>query len=177
MSGLSAAVANFILRLRGAFMSRSAPPPEPETADKYRSTPQRRIDPTSLPRVFVENANRPVCYVGARPPSDARVTTLSRRSLLETLGGRRDGVFVVDWASLRAVDAKESEWAALWTVADMRLNRLMMDACSLARRSGWRILIVGPVRRSEAPMFKTVAAAVEEIERDAFDALMAEAPR
>lgn len=44
----------------------------------------------------------------------------------------------------------------------MRLNRQIMDACRIALDRGWRLQVLGPVLRSRAPLFRTVAAIMEE---------------
>jgi len=41
-----------------------------------------------------------------------------------------------------------------------------MDACSVALDRGWRVQVIGPMARSRAPLFQTVAQAFEEIGPD-----------
>ena len=45
----------------------------------------------------------------------------------------------------------------------MRLNRLVMEAARIAQQRGWQCHVTGPVGRSGAPLFRTVAQVFEEI--------------
>lgn len=87
---------------------------------------------------------------------------LSRANLLEEIASAQPGIFLVDWAGIRRAPQDWSDWAELWTTADMRLNRLMFDACRIARDRGFRLCVTGPVRRSDAPLFRSVAALFED---------------
>ncbi|MFN3825415.1 MAG: glycosyltransferase [Pseudorhodobacter sp.] len=95
----------------------------------------------------------------------APVTRLTRANLLEVLATAEPGRFVIDWAGLRAGDSDgtNSDWAGLWSIEDMRLNRQIMDAARIAMARGWRLQVIGPVHRSEAPLFRSVANVMEEI--------------
>ena len=46
----------------------------------------------------------------------------------------------------------------------MHLNRQIMDACRIALDRGWRLQVVGPVLRSQAPLFRTVSGVFEEVQ-------------
>ncbi|EPR12681.1 hypothetical protein M527_01140 [Sphingobium indicum IP26] len=86
---------------------------------------------------------------------------LTRANLFSHLSTAVPGIFLIDWAGLQSealIEADEGrEWADLWSIADMRLNRQIMDACRIANDRGWQIKVIGPVHRSSAPLFRTVA--------------------
>lgn len=86
---------------------------------------------------------------------------VTRATLLTELALRPPGVLLIDWVGLQ--HSQTGEWAALWRCEDMRLNRHVMDACRIALERGWRIRVYGPVLRSDAPLFQTVADVVEVI--------------
>lgn len=85
-----------------------------------------------------------------------------RSTLLDILATVEPGRLVIDWAGLCAAEDR-GEWEGLWSIQDMRLNRLIMDAVRIAHQRGWRIIVNGPVSRAEAPLYRTVAAFVEEM--------------
>ncbi|NEX46603.1 glycosyltransferase [Rhodobacter sp. ETT8] len=94
----------------------------------------------------------------------ASVTRLTRSNLLDVLATAEPGRFVIDWAGLKSAKGHEAdEWAGLWSIDDMRLNRQIMDAVRIAMSRGWRLQVIGPVHRSEAPLFRTVANVMEEV--------------
>jgi hypothetical protein len=86
----------------------------------------------------------------------------TRASLLGDLATLPPGRFVMDWLGLEKLGAK-SEWAGLWSVDHMTLNRQIMDACRIALDRGWQIEVTGPVQRMRAPLYRTVAGVVVEI--------------
>lgn len=127
------------------------------------------FDLAALPRVGLHSliGAPQVALIGPGDGAETaggRLIRLRRADLLEELATAPPGHFIIDWAGLRAGDGLSAgEWAGLWSIDDMRLNRLMMDAVRIARQRGWRVQVTGPVHRSEAPLFRTVAALVEEI--------------
>ena len=94
-----------------------------------------------------------------------RVITLTRVNILAELATAEPGAFVIDWAGLQAGDG--GEWDGLWSIGNMRLNRQVMDACRIALDRGWKLQVLGPVLRSRAPLFRTVAGVLEELVPDA----------
>jgi len=92
-------------------------------------------------------------------------TALTRSNLHSHLALAPPGIFVVDWAGLQSVtiESQYDEWAELWTIADMRMNRQMMDACRIAVSRGWRLVVLGPIHGSTAPLFRTVSGLFEVI--------------
>lgn len=127
----------------------------------------RSFDIRALPQVglqgLLDATNE--ARIGPSGGNDALgVTRLTRSNLLEVLATANPGVFVIDWAGLQAqAGFADSEWAGLWSIDDMRLNRQIMDATRIALDRGWRIQVIGPVHRSQAPLFRTVASVVQEI--------------
>jgi len=123
-----------------------------------------RFDTHILPRVALSGGtvNEPVAVIGpcAYLPGQTHITRLSRVNILSELAQGPVGRFIIDWAGLQ--DAP-GDWDGLWSVADMRLNRLVLDACRIALDRGWRMQVVGPVLRSRAPLYRTVSGAFEEI--------------
>ncbi|MDT8326466.1 MAG: glycosyltransferase [Roseovarius sp.] len=87
-------------------------------------------------------------------------TVLTRANLLPELATGSPGRFIIDWVGIAA---EPGEWEGLWSIQNMRLNRQIMNACSIALDRGWHIQVVGPVYRSKAPLFRTVRAVMEEI--------------
>lgn len=122
------------------------------------------FDTRILPRVALgRDHHGPERVVAIGPVADlgeSGVTRASRVTLLSDLALGPPGRFVIDWPGLQAAPG---EWQGLWSIDAMRLNRQIMDACRIARARGWRIEVLGPVARSRAPLFRTVAAVVEEI--------------
>jgi glycosyltransferase involved in cell wall biosynthesis len=133
----------------------------------------RRFDMTILPGVGLQRdigaahlaRIGPTAAPGQGASQDAtdRVTVLTRANLLDTLATAEPGRFVIDWAGLQVEADPASDWAGLWSIDDMRLNRQIMDAVRIATERGWRVQVLGPVHRSQAPLFRTIAAVVEEI--------------
>jgi hypothetical protein len=125
---------------------------------------QPRFDTHSLPRVALRarTGRLNVAALGpcAHLPEDTRLVRLTRTDILSELATGDVGRFVIDWAGLQT---DPSEWADLWSIDNMRLNRLMMDACAIALDRGWQIQVVGPIARSRAPLFRTVSRVCEEI--------------
>lgn len=116
-----------------------------------------------LPRVALNlgPARERVLGIGPCAHLDPRRLTRARReSLLSDLATGEPGRFVIDWLGLAGAPG---DWEGLWSIDNMRLNRQIMDACRIARDRGWHIEVTGPVARSRAPLFRTVAAAVEEV--------------
>ncbi|UYV37173.1 glycosyltransferase [Rhodobacteraceae bacterium D3-12] len=125
------------------------------------------FDVRILPQVAMHSgrANEQVVAIGpATHETGANVIRATRSSLLANLAVGAPGRFVIDWAGLQT---DPQEWAGLWSINTMRLNRQIMDACRIARDRGWKIEVLGPVARSRAPLFRTVAGLVEEIEASA----------
>lgn len=126
---------------------------------------RRPFDVSILPAVGLPRdlAMIPVSRIG--PPGKSgdaadRAVRLTRANLLDVLATAEPGRFVIDWVGLQA---DPGEWAGLWSIEDMRLNRLIMDAVRIATERGWRVQVLGPVHRSQAPLFRTIAALVEEV--------------
>lgn len=122
-----------------------------------------RFDTAMLPRVVLQtrSARRRVVCIGPGGGIKAdQMTWASRVSLLSALAVGEPGLFLIDWAGLQA--APEPEWEGLWSIDNMRLNRQVMDACRIALDRGWDLRVAGPVNRSRAPLFRTVAGVVEE---------------
>lgn len=129
------------------------------------------FDIRRLPEVFLSAgaaARRAGPVVALGPASawtardDAEVVRPNRATLLGDLATADPGTFLIDWIGLRA--APDPEWAGLWSITDMQLNRQIMDAVRIARTRGWNLQVTGPVARSEAPLFRTVAAVFQEID-------------
>lgn len=137
-----------------------------ETLAHAAPQPQR-FDLAALPRVGLQGLLGAPHEARIGPPAaagdtDQRITRLTRANLLEVLATAEPGRFVIDWAGLQATD-DAGEWAGLWSIDDMRLNRQIMDAVRIALQRGWRLQVLGPVPRSQAPLFRTVASVMEEI--------------
>ena len=92
---------------------------------------------------------------------------LTRATILSHLSTGVPGIFLIDWVGLqlqkRDQPNEANEWDDLWSIVDMRLNRQVMDACRIANDRGWQIKVTGPVHRSSAPLFRTVADLFEVI--------------
>ena len=151
----------------------------PDTAPSQAPTPvaaglPSRFDLNILPSVALNSELEGTTEVRigpkcASPGPAGRVTWASRSDLLDMLAKRPPGNFIIDWAGLRAApDA--GEWTGLWSIDDMRLNRQIMDAVRIAMELGWRVRVMGPVHRSQAPLFRSIADVVEEVQTDADDA-------
>ena len=99
--------------------------------------------------------------------SSAFFVPLTRNNVLSHLGAAVPGIFLIDWVGLQSrqqnlIDEKD-EWADLWSIHNMRLNRQIMDACRIANDRGWKLNVIGPVHRSSAPLFRVVAGLFEVI--------------
>lgn len=106
------------------------------------------------------------------PPGDAPAGAVraGRADLIDRIGFEPPGLLLVDWPGLAA---EGGEWATLWSISEMRLNRLVMDAFRLATRRGWAIRVIGPLDRGEAPFFQTIESAAKIVSRDEAEALLA----
>jgi glycosyltransferase involved in cell wall biosynthesis len=131
-----------------------------------------RFDISKLPRVALRRSSGhlPVAVIAGGAddaahawPDGTMLTRLTRTNILSELATGTVGRFVVDWPGLHK---DPGDWAGLWSIDNMRLNRLVMDACSVALDRGWRVQVIGPMARSRAPLFQTVAQAFEEIGPD-----------
>ncbi len=136
----------------------------PALAAVQAEADQPRFPVHSLPRVALRAriGTAPVAALGpcTHLPGDTPITRLSRVNILSELATRDVGRFVIDWAGLQG---DPGEWAGLWSIDNMRLNRLIMDACAIALDRGWRIEVAGPIARSRAPLFRTVARVCTEV--------------
>lgn len=128
-----------------------------------------RFNIQKLPHVALRKRSDQVLVAAIGPcahlPLDTQITQLTRVNILSELATQIPvGRFMIDWRGLES-DPKgwPKDWDGLWSTDNMRLNRLMMDACAIALDRGWQIQIIGPVARSRAPLFRTVAQAFEEI--------------
>jgi len=133
-------------------------------AETAEAQPGGRFDRSILPQVALrrETGTTTIAALGpCRELADsARLIRLTRTSILGALATRDVGRFVIDWAGLQD---DPGEWAGLWSIDNMRLNRLVMDACAIAQDRGWQLQVNGPVSRSRAPLFRTVSSLLEEI--------------
>ncbi len=123
----------------------------------------RPFDTWKLPRVALQTQldTGVVAAIGpCRHLPRARLTRLTRVNILSELAMGEGGRFVIDWCGLQE---DPGEWAGLWSIDNMRLNRQIMEACRVAVDRGWQIQVTGPVRRAKAPLFRTVSALFEEI--------------
>ena len=144
----------------------------PETAETEAATSEavQRFNRQILPQVALRKQTAqedgPVAVIGpGRAFAEAeRLIRLNRVNLLAELATARVGRFVIDWAGLQDdLQAPEAqEWVGLWSIENMRLNRQIMDACRIAQDRGWQLLVMGPVQRSKAPLYRTVAELFEE---------------
>jgi len=126
-----------------------------------------RFDLAALPRIGLQGLlggtqEARIGPAGMAEGGAALAIRLTRANLLEVLATAEPGRFVIDWAGLRGAET-QGEWAGLWSIEDMRLNRQIMDAVRIASERGWRLQVIGPVHRSEAPLFRSVANVMEEI--------------
>ncbi len=127
------------------------------------ATPEARFDLAVIPQVALGHGgpdSTVVCVGPGDTLAQRTVIRASRQTLLAALGSEAPGLFVIDWPGIRA--DPDSEWAGLWSISDLRLTRQIMDACRIAMDRGWRIRVLGPVHRSHAPLYRTVAAVMEE---------------
>lgn len=128
-----------------------------------KETP-RRFNTAALPQVGLKAlaGDMTVACLGY---DDAKAnkafTYLTRQNILGVLATYQPGVFMIDWVGLQQV---VGEWDDLWGISNMRLNRLVMDACRIGLDRGWDMRVVGPVSRSKAPLFCTVSSVLAEIE-------------
>ena len=139
--------------------------PTGSSSDGGFSSHQTRFDLAVVPQVALSHpvhVGTVVCVGPGKTLEGDKVIRASRQSLLAALGGEVPGVFLIDWPGIQA-DA-DSEWAGLWSISNMRLNRQIMDACRIALDRGWQIRVLGPVHRSMAPLYRTVAEVVEEVD-------------
>jgi glycosyltransferase involved in cell wall biosynthesis len=161
MSRLLKAAAEALPDLSG--MSGTGTDAEPDTIPQGG----RLFDAHILPRVALRNsiATGPVAAIGpcAHLGPDVPVTRLTRVNILAELATGNAGRFIIDWAGLQGGPEHDGEWAGLWMIDNMRLNRQVMDACRIALDRGWRLQVTGPVLRSRAPLFRTVSGVIEEI--------------
>jgi glycosyltransferase involved in cell wall biosynthesis len=122
------------------------------------------FDTHILPRVALRDSIgvAPVAALGPCGFLDpgAGISRLTRVNILSHLATGDVGRFVIDWAGLQG---DPGEWEGLWSIENMRLNRLLMDACRIALDRGWRLQVAGPVLRARAPLFRTVSGVLEEI--------------
>lgn len=96
-----------------------------------------------------------------------RVIWATRANLLDLLATLAPGRFVIDWAGMQAhPEPAEDEWALLWSAHDMRLNRQIRDAVRIGLARGWRVQVIGPVHRGDAPLYRSVSDVVEEVGAD-----------
>lgn len=127
-----------------------------------------RFDLAVVPRVALQEMLGGVVEARIGPMTTAAemqsVLWLTRANLLDVMATAQPGRFVIDWTGLQAdPDTAKGDWAGLWSIEDMRLNRLIMDAVRIGLDRGWRLQVLGPVPRSKAPLFRTVASVMEEI--------------
>lgn len=131
------------------------------------------FDISVLPQIALRTGRAKERVVGIGPltgETGPDVTRASRARLLAELADGPPGRFVIDWKGL---EAEPGEWLGLWSLDAMRLNRQIMDACRIARDRGWRIEVCGPVARSRAPLFRSVAGIVEETVDDVSSGVVA----
>ena len=137
------------------------------TQSAARTAQSGGFDTARLPQVMLGQNRGTLAYLGPEtaepdPRYDAsRRVQLTRTNILAELATREPGIFVIDWPALRA--QSDTQWEGLWSIDDMRLNRLIMDATRIAQQRGWQCHVTGPIGRSAAPLFRTVAQAFEEI--------------
>lgn len=149
----------------------AAPAPVAQVVPAPQPTPpaEQRFNAHILPRVALgATAGEPVFGIGpcASLGSGARLTRLTRVNLLSELATAETGRFVIDWAGLQtaAGSADAAEWHGMWSIDNMRLNRQIMDACRIALDRGLKLQVLGPVMRSKAPLFRTVAGVLDELQ-------------
>lgn len=144
-----------------AFNQAWAVSPHKEPQDIEHEKPNR-FNTKVLPRVGLKflSGNRTVACLGpGENIPGGMFLRLTRQNILETLATQEVGVFIIDWAGLQRTP---DEWADLWGLSNMRLNRLVMDACRIGLDRGWDMWVVGPVSRSKAPLFSTVSGVLAE---------------
>lgn len=128
---------------------------EPERPDRFNTE--------KLPQVRLKflAGNRTIACLGpGKTVPDGIFISLMRQNILETLATQKVGIFIIDWAGLQE---DPGEWGDLWGIFNMRLNRLIMDACRIGLDRGWDMRVIGPVSRSSAPLFRTVSSVLTEI--------------
>ena len=136
----------------------------------------QRFDPGAIPLLALNppvNRGSTVCIGPGVTLHDPEVLRPNRQTLLGVLATEPAGRFVIDWAGLQVGQGREEsqEWDGLWSIQNMRLNRQIMDACRVALDRGWQIRVLGPVHRSQAPLFRTVSEVVEEVSMPAQEGL------
>ncbi len=150
---------------------------KPKQASDYKVANKEtaRFDISALPAVALRDTlggqiearvgpALPEAPAGSAEGPRSDVIWLTRTTVLDVLATAEPGRFVIDWAGLQTNPPPEgSDWALLWSIEDMRLNRQIMDAVRIALDRGWRVQVLGPVRRSQAPLYRSVASVVEEI--------------
>lgn len=155
----------------------SATPRPGAEGEAATAAPRQGFDLAALPRWGLREvlgAPHEARIGPATGDTTAGVTRLTRANLLEVLATAEPGRFVIDWQGLCATP--DPDWQGLWSIDNMRLNRQVMDAVRIALSRGWRLQVLGPVHRSEAPLFRTVANVMEEILPAASEAAPPAAP-
>jgi len=121
-------------------------------------------DPTFDLRILPESClpvTETACRdLGIGPVARNGGVRVSRAELLGALATRPPARLVIDWDG---VQREPGEWAGLWGLDDMTLNRQIMDACRIARDRRWRIAVRGPVQSAQAPLYGTVAGLVGQV--------------
>lgn len=126
----------------------------------------QRFDVTTIPQAALNPATSRGSVICIGPGQGLEADVLlrpNRQTLLGDLATTIPGTLVIDWAGLQEQGDNGGEWQGLWSINNMRLNRQIMDAARVALDKGWRIRVLGPVHRSQAPLFRTVAEVVEEV--------------
>ena len=126
----------------------------------------QRFDAAAIPQAALNPPTSRGSLVCIGPGAGLTADVLihpNRQTLLADLSTTVPGTFVIDWVGLQNAAAGPGEWHGLWSIDNMRLNRQIMDATRIALDKGWRIHVLGPVHRSEAPLFRTIAEVVEEV--------------
>lgn len=91
------------------------------------------------------------------PTAQEGALCICRAELLSQLAFRPPARLIIDWHGLQS---DPGEWAGLWQLDDMTLNRQIMDACRIGRDRHWRIAVRGRVDARAAPLFATVSGLV-----------------
>jgi len=135
----------------------------------------RRIPPFDLKSIpeTIFTPERGLAVAGIGPCNEQRFATapftaLTRANLFSHLALGNPGIFLIDWAGMRRDfgNGLYEEWADLWMVSNMRLNRQLMDASRIAVNRGWRLIVLGPISEAAAPMFRTVSSVFEVVSPD-----------
>lgn len=146
-------------------VARSVPalPLAPETGDRGLAGGVPGFDLASVPQAALRDMvlAGPIAAIGPCAHLAGReLRRLTRNTLLAELATGPVGHFIIDW---RGLQEAPGEWDGLWSMQNMRLNRQIMDACRIAVARGWRLQVTGPVRRGQAPLYRTVSAVFEEV--------------